>query len=339
MTLAVAPVAATRGTVPSRCDWRWESLASPLGRCGVDNQDNLVVVGPTGQSLWLQGGRPVRATVPGWPAGHCRFAVLDGMGGHGHSGRLSEYVARALARLPPFRDLPTMTAALQALHDTTRAEFGDPAPSPRSPRGAGTTLLMLEVPVARHAMLFHVGDSRLFRLADDGLDLLTIDHCPTTDSLLRGELSTDGWQRQIVSATDRRLTQAFGLGALDARGRFTPALRAHGPGQLPEALAGLADRRHVPLDGGALFLLATDGLWCAADPAARLGAVARAVRIAADDGLDAGADRLRSVIAAGRGDDLDDNATFILLRYAPLPSVAADTGPAALALPRVAHAD
>lgn len=299
------------------CDWAWRGVASTTGAAGKLNQDNLVVVGPDGGAVWLSDGGVAGGKVDSWPAGHCRFAVLDGMGAHRDGARVSEHVARALAAMPAFHELGALSRALDRLHADTRALFAD-----GSVRPAGTTLLVLEVPADGAALVYHVGDSRLFRLDDDGLDILTVDHCPATARLLRGELDAEQWQREVYERPHRELTQAFGLG------RIVPGIRTPAAGlselravELPSFIATLPDRRTLPLDGGATLLLATDGLWSVRDPMRRLGIVADVLRASTDANVERAAD---AVLAAAQADTreatLDDNLTFIVVRCPTAPA-------------------
>ena len=75
------------------------AVASRVG-CGpstrAENQDNFVVVDFDGRACRLQDQQPCFVTVDGWPSGHGRLAVLDGMGGHGHGREAAEALAAAL---------------------------------------------------------------------------------------------------------------------------------------------------------------------------------------------------------------------------------------------------
>jgi serine/threonine protein phosphatase PrpC len=305
------------GAAPGRigCTWAWRSVASAAGTADKVNQDNLVIVGPDGASLWLSDGGVARGRVDPWPPGHCRFAVLDGMGAHRDGARVSAHVARALAALPAFHELGALSRALDRLHADTRAAFADGLVRP-----AGTTLLVLEVPANGAALLYHVGDSRLFRLDNNGLDILTVDHCPATARLLRGELDAGRWQHEVYERPHRELTQAFGLG------RLVPGAAALAAGlaelcapDLPDFISHMSDRRTLHLNDGAVLLLATDGLWSARDPARRLGVVADVLRATAAANVQRAADGLLAAARADTTPALDDNLTFIVMRRAAVP--------------------
>mgnify|MGYP003578540731 CR=1 FL=1 len=66
----------------------------------AENQDNFVVIDFDGRACRLQDQQPCCITVDGWPAGHGRLAVLDGMGGHGHGREAAEALAGGLLAKP-----------------------------------------------------------------------------------------------------------------------------------------------------------------------------------------------------------------------------------------------
>jgi serine/threonine protein phosphatase PrpC len=266
MRLASPPFAdrPTLTALPAGPDWAAHSIASPLGRSGVKNEDNFVVIGPQGDAQWLHEGLPVGKHQENWPAGHLRMAVLDGVGGHGRGGEISEWVAAQLAATPAFSSQQVMWNVLDDLHHKARAAFsadtpgkGDAAPLP------GTTLLVLEVPPTGLAWLYHVGDSRLWVERGEGLELLTVDHCPSTGRALRGELDLGQWQEEVLHQNHRPISQAFGLGStlFEPESLCTELTPLDGR-SLPSFLHGMPDRRSIHLSAGSLVLLATDGLWC-----------------------------------------------------------------------------
>jgi PPM family protein phosphatase len=105
------------------------------------------------------------------------FAVADGMGGHAAGEVASSLAVDALATLvdhPPAR--PEDVVAV--LHEANRRILQSQAAAPEQ-RGMGTTVAGLSVLRAgggEHWVVFNIGDSRVYRLADDRMSLLTRDH-------------------------------------------------------------------------------------------------------------------------------------------------------------------
>nr|WP_314544718.1 protein phosphatase [uncultured Massilia sp.] len=231
-------------------------------RLREENQDNVVVIDAAGTATWLHGQRLQRQTLAGWPAGHARLAVLDGMGGHGHGREAAEAVAAGLLALPPCLDGATLAQHLDILHAQLQRDFAA-CPGPRP----GTTLTLLELPAGAVPLLYHVGDSRLYEITRARATPMTIDHVPATGFAIGGLLDEAQWWQQVHGEHRPQLSQAFILGnAFADPARLDDALFALTPERLPPWLAPLADRRPVTLTPGASYLLATDGLWSCSDP-------------------------------------------------------------------------
>lgn len=290
-------------------DWAVRSVASPCGRDG-ENEDNYLVIDADGRYACLADSEPQAGVVPGWPMGHRRFVLLDGVGGHGNGRRVTEFVVQALKALPAQRDLAALTAAVDALHAEVRQHFRALRRSP------GTTLLLMELPPDGPALLMHVGDSRLFARCEAGLELLTVDHCPATIHAMRGEVGEAAWRRQVLQENRRIISQAFGIGnAWRIPERFDDRLQGLDAACLPGFLGHLPDRRSLALPPDSLLLAATDGLWCFDDPYAALARVAHQVHAAPDTPAAALADTLMQAhcqAAVRRGKC--DNTTLLVLR-------------------------
>lgn len=228
----------------------------------AENQDNFVVIDFAGQSCRLLGQAPHRAILPGWPPGHGRLAVLDGMGGHGHGREAAEAVAAGLLAIPPCRTAAELERHLDLLHAELQRRFaGEPGARP------GTTLTMLELPEGGAPLLYHVGDSRLYQIGPEGAVPLTVDHVPATAAALAGRLDERSWWRQVHGAHAPQISQAFILGnAFADPARLSDPLFALTPLNLPSWLSALPDRRVLQLRADAAYLLATDGFWSCTAP-------------------------------------------------------------------------
>jgi serine/threonine protein phosphatase PrpC len=234
----------------------------------LENQDNYLLIDRRGNAAFLYEQAGQRQQVPGWPAGHMRMALLDGMGGHGRGREAAEAVVAGLLLMPACHTLGELSARLDVLHARLQARFGVDADSGKRP---GTTLTMLELRPGKPALLYHVGDSRLYELSATQATPMTIDHVPATAFAMGGLLGEHEWWQQVHGEHRCQISQAFILGNAFAN----PAELADGlfelsPRNLPSYLYHLPDRRALELDPRAVYVLASDGFWACADPGAWL---------------------------------------------------------------------
>ena len=285
-----------------------------------ENQDNFVVIDFDGRACILHDQLPVTTLVGGWPAGHGRLAVLDGMGGHGHGREAAEALAAGLLAMPPCASLDALTSHLDALHATLQARFAVDAGRTGRP---GTTLTLLELPPGAAPLLYHVGDSRLYELDARQAAPLTVDHVPATGAALAGRLGEVDWWREVHGRHAPQIAQAFILGnAFADPARLSDGLFALTPANLPCWLTHLPDRRALTPRDDATWLLATDGFWSCAQPDAF---VARWPALLAD--APSAATLVGRLFALLENDPPDgvqpDNLTALVLR--PLPRHADET--------------
>jgi serine/threonine protein phosphatase PrpC len=141
------------------------------------------------------------------PKHPCLFVVADGMGGHADGGVASEVAVAALVE--GFRQAgETLEDRLREAVSAANAAVWQEANRGGAPRRMGTTCTVLGVQAGRVA-LAHVGDSRVYRLADGALEQLTPDHT------VAAELEASG----VLDAAEARrhpqrhaLTRALGVG-------------------------------------------------------------------------------------------------------------------------------
>jgi len=287
------------------------SIASPVGNPAAENEDNYLLIDGDGRVESLRNQKRHRGRLADWPKNHRRLAVLDGVGGHGRGRLLTERVVEELIALLAFNSQEALNQALDRLHLQIRAEFAPPAGG----RQPGATLLLIEIPPSGPAFLYHVGDSRLFALRPEGVELLTVDHSPPTVSALQGLLDEEEWRRQVLGECRSAISQAFGMGSrLASTETMSADLVELGAEQLPGFLSHLPDRRSLPLAPGSLFLLATDGLWSYRQPLRFLTALSAMLDGDQRD-LAALADRmLDGHCLASRDERRHDNTSFILFR-------------------------
>ena len=226
-----------------------------------ENEDNFVLVDATGRAVWMEQQAEVSTANTDWTPGHVRLAMLDGLGGHGLGREVAETIARHVATLPPFVDVEAMSEALDILHSEIFAEFAN-----RGTRGhPAATLIVLDIPPQGDALLFHVGDSRLYRVplpGDTPVEQLTIDHVEATTAYRVNKLSLEAWRDRTQYGSGAALAQAFGcLSTLDNPAEGSMALCRLRADDLPAAIAHLEDRRALKLDPDAVYFLGTDGWW------------------------------------------------------------------------------
>ena len=287
-----------------------------------ENQDNLLIIDAGGHAVFLRDQAPHGVTLPDWPRGHVRLAVLDGMGGHGNGREAAEAVANGLLLIPACATLEELGERLDALHarlqNQFRSEGGDD-----SFRRPGTTLTLLEIPPGAAPMLYHVGDSRLYEITAQAAQPLTVDHVPATSFAMHGLLGEREWWQQVHGEHRPQITQAYILGNAFANPQtLDDGLLALDAANLPPFLRGLADRRLLAVREDATYLLATDGFWSCGRP---LQWTARWPALLVQPGHSAGAalDALFNDYADHPPPALHiDNLSAIVLRFAPPPDPA-----------------
>jgi protein phosphatase len=197
------------------------SLLSDIGCCRKDNEDYLQLFSFGNETS--TGGKEVLAI------------LADGMGGH-QGGEVAsrmavEVIGQTYFRQPgsdPVMALKTSFAkANQAIYETA---VGDP-----TLRGMGTTCTALVLRNGQ-ACFAHVGDSRLYRLRDGGLVLLTVDHT-LVNGLIAGGFITPA----------------------EARKHPDRSIVTRSVGTQPEISVDTSEGL-LPIQPGDVYLLCSDGL-------------------------------------------------------------------------------
>ncbi|MGI3170843.1 PP2C family protein-serine/threonine phosphatase [Pseudooceanicola sp. C21-150M6] len=159
------------------------------------------------------------------------WAVSDGMGGHEGGDYASQTVTGELATIPlgltPQETVDALRAAIARAHDMVRAEAVQRAAT----IGATVAALVL---TEGHFAAFWAGDSRIYRLRDHMLEMLTTDHSFVATLVEAGRISWD---------------------EAEAHPRSNEILRAVGVGEELEL-----DKVRGDLRSGDRFLLCSDGL-------------------------------------------------------------------------------
>jgi serine/threonine protein phosphatase PrpC len=237
-------------------------VAQPL-----ENQDNFLAIDGGGRAVFLRDQAEHAVQLAGWPRGHARLAVLDGMGGHGNGRQAAEAAVAGLLRLPACRTLEQLSEGLDALHLQLQQQFAADGADTDVAKPPGTTLTLLELRPGQEPLLYHAGDSRLYEITPVQARPLTIDHVPATSFALHGLLGEDEWWQQVHGEHRPQISQAFILGnALSDPQSLHAPLYALTPERLPPFLRQLADRRAVTVRTDATYLMASDGFWACAQP-------------------------------------------------------------------------
>ncbi len=214
-------------------------------------------------------------------------AVADGIGPHPGALIASTLVIETLrkafegdASLSPIRrkGLPLLLAAV----DEANAAILDAGKRDRTVRGKGTTLAAVLV-VGRQVALAHAGDSRIYRLRRDSLEVLTTDHALRNDR---------------VRGASKASAQSAAASATRPRGEVTRAVGARRSVEV--------DTSVVTSQPGDVLLLCTAGLHSVVSPQE----VADALAHNADPGI--AADRLVALANAKGG---PDNVTAAVIRW------------------------
>jgi serine/threonine protein phosphatase PrpC len=164
------------------------------------------------------------------------FAVADGIGGH-ERGELASALAVAALVAEMRRPGPVAARLRAGFAEANRRIVSMQRALGQVERAMGTTLTALAVRQDGRAAVCHLGDSRLYRLRGDRLELLTEDHSVAAELVRTGGLEP----AEALRHPQRHvLTRSLGL--------------------VPEATP---DQFSLGLEPGDLYLLATDGLTAA----------------------------------------------------------------------------
>lgn len=210
--------------------------------------------------------------------------VADGMGGHAGGKRASEEAARAITDALTADATSGMDGELRlraAIEAANRTVWALPQTEPAL-HGLGTTVaaFLADGDVGHVA---HVGDSRVYRLRNGSIDVLTHDHSYLNDLAARGVELTDPAMRARYESV---LTRAIGVAA-----------------------SVEVEIATVPIEPGDTYLLCSDGVYRVLKPADLAAIVA-----AGGEDLDA---ICETIIARTNDGGGPDNCTVVLLRVEP----------------------
>ena len=138
---------------------------------------------------------------------HDIWLVSDGMGGHQAGDYASALIVDAVATLPlgldPAAKMHGLRERIQGAHRAIQAEA--------EARGGGTigaTVVALILANGHFAGIW-AGDSRIYRLRDGLIELLTCDHSAVAELVLAGKMS---WDEAEQHPQSNAITRAVGVG-------------------------------------------------------------------------------------------------------------------------------
>lgn len=243
----------------------WSYAADSLRGRRKENQDNYLLLTPTGNAQYLLNERPTTVSVPNWSSRFYRLAIADGMGGHAHGREVAQSLIETLLTLPAQTKFQAtaLRQQLLAIHQQLYRQY-----TQDQGQHSGSTLLMADIcRFTGKFILAHIGDSRAYLIRANGLQALTFDHT----------LAEFDWREAVahqaslpypVPEKTHRLAQAMGFGSyglIMEQGyrprQFNTQLRLDLATELPPAAQTHADIQIGQLKSKETLLLASDGLW------------------------------------------------------------------------------
>ncbi|EDZ44796.1 protein phosphatase PrpC [Rhodobacterales bacterium Y4I] len=138
---------------------------------------------------------------------HDIWLVADGMGGHQAGDFASRLIADAVATIPqgldPAARMHALRDAIQTAHQAIRAEA--------AARGGGTigSTVAALIMANQHFVGLWAGDSRIYRLRNGRIEMLTEDHSAVAEFVLAGKMT---WDEADQHPQSNAITRAVGVG-------------------------------------------------------------------------------------------------------------------------------
>lgn len=134
------------------------------------------------------------------------WVVSDGMGGHAAGDFASQTVTEAMAVLPnPLPPTALMHAVRNALHQANATIWHEAEAQGGATIGATVVALIV---TDGHFMAFWAGDSRIYRLRDGEIEMLSTDHSLVAEFVEKGEMT---WDEAEQHPNSNVVTRAVGV--------------------------------------------------------------------------------------------------------------------------------
>ena len=134
------------------------------------------------------------------------WVVSDGMGGHAAGDFASQTVTEAMAVLPnPLPPTALMHAVRNALHGANATIWRESEAQGGATIGATVVALIV---TEGHFMAFWAGDSRIYRLRDGEIEMLSTDHSLVAEFVESGEMT---WDEAEQHPNSNVVTRAVGV--------------------------------------------------------------------------------------------------------------------------------
>jgi len=235
-----------------------------------ENQDNILMISPlkdkTFAARYYKNDHLQENQMNDWNEDYVRIAVADGMGGHMHGKEIAESTIEALIHKPPHTTVYEMRDSILDIHSTLQKKYAS-----ENEKRPGTTLVLADIHrKTLKTILLNIGDSRAYIIEKNRWMNKTCDHTITEFCYRDGEIDKSDYDDQIDVSTSE-IVQALGYGSRgiikDKKGykpiRFSKDLRIDIAQDLPRKLSRHADVASFYLKKEQVFVLASDGLWCA----------------------------------------------------------------------------
>ena len=138
---------------------------------------------------------------------HDIWVVSDGMGGHDAGDFASRLVADSIAMVPSgLSPTDRMHALREAIQNAHRIIVTEAEQRGRGVIGATVAALMI---ASGHFVGIWAGDSRIYRLRDGVIEMLTTDHSAVAELVISGQMS---WDEAEQHPQSNAITRAVGVG-------------------------------------------------------------------------------------------------------------------------------
>ena len=232
----------------------------------MKNQDNYLLINPDGNSYYLQAEKDLKVHYKQWSNSSYRLAVADGMGGHKGGRQVSQALIQKLRTLSLQTTPVQLQQSLYKIHNDLWELFAQQ----HGTKSAGTTLIMADVQEDGRTVIANIGDSRAYLWRDKQWRCLSYDQTLIEYDWRDGDIDNKTY-KAIEKSTTLSQAVAYGsFGLIKQDDGYKPRqlsqyLRLDLAADLDEDKYDHADVFQLQLQRGDALLLASDGLWSAAE--------------------------------------------------------------------------